>query len=708
VININITSNRFSKDELAQNFINDIEQNQEELNLDNSNLYYEFPMYKSVDEATEYTTFMIISPYHGIIMLQCDDRSHRSLSEEELNILLENLTQMYTTIFSNLIKLPNLRLSRTNLKFKLHTVLYLPNYDKNIESSDEVFIANNFASLNSFFQLNCIDPIDEKIIIEILSIIEGTKAIPKPKQRDIPEGSANTKGGILEQLEKEIATYDRKQKLAALTHIDGPQRIRGLAGSGKTIVLTMKAALLHLRNPDSKILYTFYTKSLYDHIRRLITRFFRMYEDHDPNWDNIHVRHAWGGASLHGVYYDACKINGIMPITYGEATSHNPNAPFDYVCLDVLSQRNGSIKKVYDYVLLDEGQDFEPSFYWLCRKLVKNDRLVWAYDELQNIMNVEMQETKKLFKNHFGDKGIDLATLQSNHPRQSNDIILHKSYRNPLEILLVAHSIGFGLYNDKVLQKLENKDHWEDIGYIIEKGDCNEGESTVISRPIENSPMTISKHQKSKKIISSHIAENMEEEIKWICKAIKDDLNENLLPEDILVVCTDNRYARRYFQKIATRLLQLGIQSHNMFDSYIGSDFAVDGSVTLSTVYKAKGNEAASVYVIGTDTFAVNKDNIVERNKLFTAFTRSKAWLTITGCTDNTNVLLNEINLALEKIPRLEFIYPGDVKTLRRELAEESANENKMLKKMQDLIEQMGLTEEEALELLSKSKRKKK
>lgn len=701
----NITSPRFTEDELAQRFINEIEAQQNELSFEDAILYYEFPMYRSIDERPDYTSFMIISPQHGIIMIQCDDRSFRSLNETEIEKLYNDLSQMYSTVFANLIKIPALRRNRNQLKFDIYTLLYLPNYEREFENGEEeeIYVATRFADLTNYLKDKTNESIDSGIINEITSIIEGTKAIPKPKNRNIPEESKNKKGGLLEQLEKEIATFDRKQKMAALTIIDGPQRIRGLAGSGKTIVLAMKAALLHLRNPEAKILYTFYTKSLYDHIKRLITRFYRMYEDYDPNWDNINIRHAWGGQTIQGVYYDTCRSNGVTPISFGEAKQFSVD-PFDYVCRDLLDKTGGNLKKVYDYVLLDEGQDFEPSFYWICRKIVKNDRIVWAYDELQNIMDVEMQETMKLFANPYGDEGIDLAALQERYPRQSNDIVLHKCYRNPREILLLAHAIGFGIYNDVVLQKLENTDHWEDIGYEMLKGNCKEGEHTVITRPRENSPLSISDQLKPDEIIYTYAGKSMVDEIEWVCNAIENDIkNQNLLPEDILVICIDNKFARKYFSAISENLRRKEIFSNNLFDSYLGDDFIVEGSVTLSTVYKAKGNEAAAVYLVGADTFFLKKNDIVERNKLFTAFTRAKAWLTVTGANDeNTEMIFKEMREAISKFPNLDFIYPGNVKTLRRELAEASEKENKVLKGMQELFDKMGLSAEEAIELWSK------
>lgn len=81
------------------------------------------------------------------------------------------------------------------------------------------------------------------------------------------------KADILNRIQNKEAAFDLEQKKVALVTIDGPQRIRGLAGSGKTIILTMKAALYHMAHPNEEILYTYYTKSLFGLIKNLIERF---------------------------------------------------------------------------------------------------------------------------------------------------------------------------------------------------------------------------------------------------------------------------------------------------------------------------------------------------------------------------------------------------------------------------------------------------
>jgi superfamily I DNA and RNA helicase len=353
-----------------------------------------------------------------------------------------------------------------------------------------------------------------------------------------------------------------------------------------------------------------------------------MYEDHDPNWDKIHILHAWGGKTLPGVYYNACIENGISPLNLSDArfgASKVKMNIFEYVCYDLLSRASGEIRSKYDYVLMDEGQDFSKTFYWLCRKLAINDRLVWAYDELQNILDIELQETMELFKNDIGDDGFNLSDLQENHPHQNNDIVLHKCYRNPREILLVAHAIGFGLYNDKILRILENREHWEDLGYEVREGECQKDEHTVIHRPIENSPSIISTYYDADEIIETFNAQNGDDEANWVSESIVRDIENKLLPEDIMVISIDDKFARNYFSKIETVFSAKGIFVNNLLNSYSGDNFIIKGKVTLTTVYRAKGNESAMVYVMGADSLTNQRYDIVSRNKLFTAFTCAKA-----------------------------------------------------------------------------------
>lgn len=54
--------------------------------------------------------------------------------------------------------------------------------------------------------------------------------------------NADSRGARLKRVDESIANLDQHQSQAVIETVDGVQRIRGLAGSGKTIVLALKVA----------------------------------------------------------------------------------------------------------------------------------------------------------------------------------------------------------------------------------------------------------------------------------------------------------------------------------------------------------------------------------------------------------------------------------------------------------------------------------
>src|SRR5690606_4787718 len=433
--------------------------------------------------------------------------------------------------------------------------------------------------------------------------------------RKISPADNDSWAAVIKSIEERIANFDREQRRAALTIVDGPQRIRGIAGSGKTIVLAMKAAHLHLQNPEKVILFTFWTKSLYDLIKQQITRFYRQFSDADPDWEKLHILHAWGGRNQPGVYSNACIENGLRSISFREIPSYEVST-FGYVCSKSFS--NVAPAQKYDYVLIDEGQDLPSSFYRLCCSLCNGgdiDRnIIWAYDELQTIMDARLQDVSETFGELTdGTPRIDLRRAQEvlSEDRLLHDIVLRKSYRNPPEILMCAHALGMGIYGSTIVQILENKDHWSDLGYIVEEGDCKAGEDTTIFRPPENSPLSITDHIPVRDVITCREAADFDDETAWIVSQIQRCFDEGLQPEDVMVISLDDRNARGYFNHLARKLSQNGIDFNNVHESYASvPKFFIEGQVTLTTIYKAKGNEAPVVFVVGADAVGRFLDDI--------------------------------------------------------------------------------------------------
>lgn len=683
----NILSQEYYSDSATQRLVGILES--EIGGLDGATVYYHFPMIRELDEEMKYPSLLVVSPHHGVILFRCDAISRDRDSEIEL--MTDELLRIEELIFSKLIKSPNKKLKkgRRDLSFNLCSALYVPNLIEVQDEESEVEILRTNAEIKSFFE-DMEDEIEDEVIREIYSILDSSSAIVKPKEREVGKGDTSSKAFMLKKLEEEIAVFDDEQKYAALSQLEGPQRIRGLAGSGKTIILCMKAAILHLKYPNKKILYTFMTKSLYDYIELLITRFYKVLGDgHLPDFKNsINIMHAWGGDNLKGVYYDSCRRNGVEPITFRNAAAAvGTKEAFDYICKDLLEKTKGNLEKVYDYVLLDEAQDFKPSFYQICRAIVKNDCIVWCYDNLQNIFDVTIQDTMSTFRNQYGAEGINLVALQRQYPDMDNDIVLPKSYRNPREILVTAHALGFGVYNDKLIQSLENNAHWEDLGYVVEEGESNPGDYMVIDRPLENSPLSISQYQKPNEIIEVYSAESFSKEINWVCNSIQRAIKvDGLRPDDIIVISLDDRNSKHYFNEIGDTLYKMGIFSHNLSSNFYEKGFIEDERVTLSTVYKAKGHEAPMVFVIGCDVFEGKKDERNMRNKVFTSFTRAKAWLRISGINIAEDSIVSEIRQVIANDFKMKF-YHKESHVIQRDLNEEHVRKAALREMIQETIQ---------------------
>lgn len=362
----------------------------------------------------------------------------------ELNDIIEKQGELYFQLTNALTQYLNLRKGRS-LAFHPNVISIIPNYENiQIDEIEPGYVLSTFEELPGTINTKAseFDGAYYRALVESLQKVSSIK--PRKKRKNVKK--SDSKGNILKKIEKEIANLDKWQNKATLEKVDGPQRIRGLAGSGKTVVLALKAAYLHVEYPEWEIVITYYTRSLWQQYKDFITKFVLEIRKEEPDWDKIHLLHAWGSQSEPGLYSEIARSINQIPMNYMNARLKFGNQnPFSGIC-DELNQILSDDKvPLYDLLLIDEAQDMPASFFKLAYKSVRDPkRIIWAYDELQNLNNSVMPSIEEMFGTDA--TGRPLVNLNNEADAPMQDIILPVCYRNTPWALALAHSLGFGIY----------------------------------------------------------------------------------------------------------------------------------------------------------------------------------------------------------------------------------------------------------------------
>lgn len=612
-------------------------------------LYIGYPIIPT-NTASIFIDASIVSPTHGLVLFDLVDT-------KDIGDRADIQDEIYNCVEGKL-KLNKKLLNRRNLIPKINVLTFAPNSESET-TQEEYYIAKDKNDIKTYLS-EIYDENNKKIYKELLSDIQAVTTIKTYSDRG-KVLKENSRGAKMKRIEASIATLDRFQNQAVIETVEGPQRIRGLAGSGKTIVLALKAAYLHSMNKDWDIAVTFNTRSLKGQIIELIERFTFQFIKQKPNWNKIKVIHAWGSTNFDGIYYQVCKTHNIEYLDFGKATStpHSKySSEFDYVCSLALDNI-GTFNQMFDAILIDEAQDFSDAFLKLCYNILKQPkRIIWAYDELQTLNKTSMKSPEEIFG--YDADGEPLVKLVNNPAMPKQDIILKKCYRNSRPILTTAHALGFGVYrNEGLVQMFDDTNLWEQIGYSILNGVVGEGENIQLQRTTESSPIFLENHSELSDLLVHKVFKNNTEQSDWIVEQIEKNLEEDELEyKDILIIHTNPQTTRQATGYIRSKLFEKGIASHLAGVTSSPDEFFIDDSIAVSGIYRAKGNEAAMVYIMNCEECYNGFELIKKRNILFTAMTRSKGWVRLCGIGKDMEELIKEIDTTIKSEFVLRFKYP--------------------------------------------------
>lgn len=479
----------------------------------------------------------------------------------------------------------------------------------------------------------------------------------------------HTLGYAIDQKECQIRRLTSEQERLAFSPllVKGPKVIRGVAGSGKTIVLANAVAERFLewrRNrqpdlfeevPEPKILVLCFNRNLAVYLEDSIRSCFEALKP-DSSWsfpkDRLVVmnidRYVWGLAKKSGVNFQ--KLGGM----FSDAKGFNPGHPLKpQVDLLLSTLHQGKLPR-FDYLFIDEGQDIKLEWFPLVRALAPaqdedGPRVVVFYDEAQNVYGVKMPG--------YGDLPPWRVLLGAEvHPRGLSTI-MRVGHRNTNQILSFSFNVLLGAFADQ-------DPHMATFANIAQYKNETIPDDTANPHPNSGKPCVEKIGDRQYKVnfaVSSgprpnvHASvseERMTRELTSEVKRLIDSAGANVDPKDILVVAQKIADVLR----IRGALEKAGVKVHTpakLKDTdNRDKPFYQDGCVTVTTIKSAKGYTAHIVQI----AFAHSMDDDIAGNRLRGQQARAEFHV---ACTRATLVLdiwgvespfLSECKLASESV----------------------------------------------------------
>lgn len=474
------------------------------------------------------------------------------------------------------------------------------------------------AKISGFFNANKLtDDLEKRTTKLLISLLTGSINSAEKVGTELPKS-------VLEKVKKNIILFDGDQTrfIFGDSYDDKVIKIQGLAGTGKTELLLHRLKEIYVMDKDVKIAFTCQSKTLANKLKNRITDFFNfMKVEEQIEWNKrLWVMHAWGSVRdifNTGTYGMICRMYKLPFYTPG-------NESFSSACkktLDYINDANIDIKPFFDYMLIDEGQDFSEEFIKLCSMVTKNKVFV-AGDIFQDIFGIQKIEA---------------------HPHY----LLNKCYRTDPRTLMFSHALGLGLYEKPSIRFLKDKE-WKACGYKFEKKDGN----YILERePVKRFEDIDSLTSQSSIKIIDYIEYNTNDIINIILKIKEDfpDVNQ----EDIAIVFPNEKLNYKKIDELELLLYStLGWKSNLLYNTKETNTNAI----TISNKNNIKGLEFP--FVICIADYEVTRDFKV-RNTLYMTLTRSfiSSYLLIQKSVNND--LIQILNSSLEQINlNLQMIIP--------------------------------------------------
>jgi hypothetical protein len=382
--------------------------------------------------------------------------------------------------------------------------------------------------------------------------------------------------------EHPLQALDLQQESIAKQLGDRHRLIRGVAGSGKTLVLATRANILAKHYPDWRILVLCRSIPLSRNLRYTINRmmdepedlldWIRLEEERDgkPHLQNVEVYnfHQWLGRTLN------VKETEI-PLLIGKL------------------ERKEAILPMYEAILIDEGQDFQPAWLRLLSHLLN--------PATQNLLLVEdqAQSYRKRKTSLLRETGLDF---------RGRSRVLSVNYRNTAQIAWFAWN--FYQRHSQMRNKLQYGTV-KGVEIIPPQSASRTGDEPIIQR-----------------------CGSFREELQTVVRRIRklhEEQRVALADMAILYRVKDN-YHSSYVDAIRREFAAQGLPVHwNTEEEEQPGSGSVAGAVCVSSIEAAKGLDFRAVFIVNAESLPFVLEEVEERevSLFYVAMTRALEWLHI-------------------------------------------------------------------------------
>ena len=439
----------------------------------------------------------------------------------------------------------------------------------------------NKGSLKEFltsFELK--DSKEQRIGEYLISLLIGSINDIQQKGIEVPET-------LLEKVKKNIVLFDGDQTRFIYREFSNKiVTIQGLSGTGKTELLLHKLKDIYLKEKNSKIFFTCHSVALANTLKERVPSFFNfMKVDEQIEWKKrLWVSRAWGSQKdiNSGLYSYICNFYNIPFLGFGYNVDYNK---IFSEALDFLNNiPSEDFEYAFDYILVDERQDFPEVFFKVCEKVAK-EKVFIAGDVFQDI-----------FEN------LDKKQLEV-------DIILNKCYRTDPRTLMFAHSVGLGLFEKNKFNWFDDEG-WRALGYILERDDNNE--LYLTREPIRRFEDIETDNFESVEIVTSTHTNKI---VSIINKIIAKD--KNTKPDDISIILLDDN--KKIYQYIDTLSNNINTAFNWTVNRGYETKQKIENTLYISNPNNIKGLEFPYVICV---TGGI-QNTYKYRNILYTMLTRS-------------------------------------------------------------------------------------